>query len=198
MLADRGAVVVDADAITREVQSPDGAAYDAIVARFSSGIVASDGSIDRPALAAIVFSDPAALHDLEAIVHPAVGTVIVERLAAEAGTDHVVILDVPLMVEKGTYVTEGLIVVDCPVDVAVRRLVAQRGMAEDDARRRMAAQVSREERLAKADFVIDNSGSVDDLNREVDRAWGWVQQLGEGRRRHSDENKVADGDHGKQ
>jgi dephospho-CoA kinase len=174
LLAERGAVVIDADRIARDVVEPGEPALAAIVDRFGPGVLAADGTLDRPGLAAIVFADADARKDLERITHPAIGVRMAERMAAEADTDHVVILDVPLMVESGRYSTAGLIVVDCPVDVAVERLVTQRGMPEDDARRRMQAQVSREERLAKADFVIDNSGSLDDLRARVDAAWEWI------------------------
>lgn len=170
LLAERGAVIVDADAIARQVVQPGGPAHDAVVERF--------GTIDRPTIASVVFADPAALADLNAIVHPAVGAEIAGRLMAEADTDHVVVLDIPLLVEsKNPYAVAGVIVVDVPVDVAVSRLVEQRGMAEADARARVAAQATREERLAKADFVIDNAGSREDLAAEVDRCWAWVQSL---------------------
>jgi len=173
LLAERGAVVIDADAIHRENMSPGGRVHDAVLARF--------GTVDRPALAAIVFNDPAALADLNALTHPAVGAVIAERLAAEASTDHVVVLDVPLLVEStnSAYPVAGLIVVDVPVETAVERLVAQRGMSRDDALARIAVQATREERLAKADFVIDNAGSRGQLADEVDRCWGWIQTLKE-------------------
>lgn len=171
LLARRGAVIVDADAIHRQNMAPGGRVHDAVLERF--------GTVDRPALASIVFHDPAALADLNALTHPAVGAVIAERLAAEAATDHVVVLDVPLLVEsgEGRYPIAGLVVVDAPVEVAVRRLVEQRGMTEEDARARIAAQASREERLAKADFVVDNAGSLDDLAAEVERCWAWLQSL---------------------
>ena len=177
LLAERGAVIVDADAIVHEVQAPGGAAYQPIVDRFGPSVVAADGTLDRPALAAVVFADPAALADLNGIVHPLVGKVIADRLAEEAATDHVVVLDVPLLVESGRTDLAGVIVVDCPEDVAVRRLVEQRGISEEDARRRMAAQASRADRLARADVVIDNSGTRDALAAEVDRAWTWIESL---------------------
>jgi dephospho-CoA kinase len=161
----------------RKVVEPGGPAYQAVVDRFGPGILAPDGSIDRPALAAIVFTDPAARADLEAITHPAVGVLINEQLAAEAETDHFVVLDVPLLVESGQMAVAGVIVVDCPPEVAIRRLVEQRGMDEADARRRVAAQVTREERLAHADLVIDNAGSPEALDRGVDAAWAWIQGL---------------------
>lgn len=169
-LARKGAVIVDADAIHRENMAPGGRVHDAVLERF--------GTVDRPALAQLVFSDPAALADLNAITHPAVGAVIAERLAAEAETDHVVVLDIPLLVEsRRAYPVAAVIVVDAPVDVAVRRLVEQRGMDEADARARIAAQATREERLANADFVIDNSGSLADLDAEVERCWAWIGSL---------------------
>lgn len=179
MLAARGAVVVDADVIAREVVAPDGPAYEGVVARFGSGVVADDGTINRSILAAKVFSDPSALSALNALTHPVIAEVVAERLAAEAGTDHVVILDVPLLVEteRARARCAAIVVVDCPEDVAVRRLVEQRAMVEADVRSRMAAQATRDERLALADFVIDNSGSRDELVDEVDRCWLWMGTL---------------------
>jgi dephospho-CoA kinase len=176
MLAARGAVVIDADLLAREVVEPGRPAYEKVVERFGPDVVAADGTLDRPKLAAVVFADTAALKDLEAITHPEIGKLMAERMAAEAQTDHVVILDVPLLVESGRTETGGTIVVDCPPDVAVERLVEQRGIPEDDARRRMAHQVSREERLAKADFVVVNAGTREQLEREVDRLWTWIEE----------------------
>ena len=179
LLAERGAVIVDADVAARKVVEPGGPAYQGVIDRFGEGIVAPDGTIDRPALAEIVFNDPEARAGLEALTHPAVGVLISEQLAAEAATDHIVILDVPLLVESGRKGTAGVIVVDCPPEIAVRRLVEQRGMDEADARRRVAAQVGREDRLAHADLVIDNAGSRETLEREVDNAWAWILGLNE-------------------
>ncbi len=176
LLAERGAVIVDADAIAREVVEPGGPAYQGVVDRFGKEILLDDGHIDRAALAAIVFNDADALKDLNAVVHPAVGAVIAERLKDEAETDHVVILDVPLLVESGRGDLAGTIVVDTPPEEALRRAVA-RGLPEDDVRRRMANQVSREERLSKADFVVDNSGPESALAGEVDKAWAWIESL---------------------
>lgn len=172
MLAERGAVVVDADRIARDVVEPGGSVHDALLARF--------GTTDRPAIASIVFDDPGARADLNAIVHPAVGAEIVRRLAGHAGTDHVVVIDIPLLVEtegRGRYPMAGVVVVDAPVDAAVRRLVEQRGMEEADVRARVAAQATREQRLAAADFVVDNRGTLDELRAEVDRCWAWVESL---------------------
>jgi dephospho-CoA kinase len=178
LLAAKGAVVVDADAVVHELQRPGTAVFEAMVDRFGNGIVAADGSLDRSAVADIVFNDPDALADLNGIVHPAVGAEIVRRMDELSTTDAVVVLDVPLMVESARgYPVAGLIVVDVDPDVAVRRLVEKRGMREDDARARIARQASREERRARADVVIENSGSLDDLAAQVDRAWQWIEAL---------------------
>jgi dephospho-CoA kinase len=178
LLAAKGAVVVDADAVVHELQRPGTAVFEAMVDRFGNGIVAADGSLDRSAVADIVFNDPDALADLNGIVHPAVGAEIVRRMDELSTTDAVVVLDVPLMVESARgYPVAGLIVVDVDPEVAVRRLVEQRGMREDDARARIARQASREERRARADVVIENSGSLDDLAAQVDRAWRWIEAL---------------------
>jgi dephospho-CoA kinase len=174
LLRARGATVIDADLLAREVVAPGTPGFRAVVARFGPGVVDPDGGLDRRALAGIVFADPGALADLNAIVHPAVRARIDDRLrelrtTAEAG---VVVLEIPLLVESGrSYGAAAVIVVDCPEDVALRRLVVERGMDEGDARRRMAAQLSRPDRLAAADIVIDNSGSPAELSAEVDRMW---------------------------
>jgi dephospho-CoA kinase len=202
MLEERGAVLIDADRIAREVVAPGGPAYQPVVDRFGADVVSADGTIDRPALAAVVFSDPAARADLEAITHPAVGATMAERLTAQAGTQKVVVLDIPLLVEgtirrratdgttgdgttgDGTsdrrnlpYGVAAVLVVDTPPEIAVRRLVENRGMEASEVEARMTAQATREERLALADVVVDNSGSFDDLAEEVDRAWGWIEEL---------------------
>jgi dephospho-CoA kinase len=171
ILAELGAVVVDADAITRELQEPGTEVFRSMVERFGDGIVAPDGTLDRQAVADIVFADPAALADLNAIVHPAVGVEIAARLERATGTDDVVVLDVPLLVESGRSDLAALVVVDVAPELAIRRLVEQRGMREDDVRARMARQASREDRVARADHVIDNSGNLDDLRRQVEVLW---------------------------
>lgn len=172
MLAERGAVVVDADRLARDAVASGTEGLRAVVDRFGSQVLAGDGALDRRALAGVVFDDPAALADLNAIVHPPVRAAIADRVAELKGTDAVVVLEIPLLVESGrSYGASQVIVVDCPEDVAVRRLVEGRGMDEPDARRRIAAQVSRAERLAAADVVIDNSGSREDLARQVDAVW---------------------------
>jgi dephospho-CoA kinase len=178
MLAAKGAVVVDADAIVRDVQRPGTPVFAAMVERFGPGIVTADGALDREAVADLVFGEPDALADLNAIVHPAVGAEIARRMQELAETGHVVVLDVPLMVEsRNAYPVAGLLVVDVDPEVALRRVVEQRGMREEDVRARMARQASREQRLARADRVIDNSGTLDDLRAQVDDAWAWVAGL---------------------
>jgi len=174
LLDERGAVIIDADGIVHGLQAPGQPVFEAMVAEFGPSIVRPDGALDRQAVADLVFNDADALKALNAIVHPAVGAEIAERMQREAETDHVVILDVPLLVESGRDDMGGLLVVDVDPEVAVQRVVDQRGMREEDVRARIAKQVSREERLAKADHVIDNSGTPADLEREVDRAWNWI------------------------
>src|SRR5205814_695502 len=146
------------------------------VERFGDGVVGEDGALDRGALASIVFADEAARKDLEKIVHPAVGAEMMKRLQAEAETDHVVVYDVPLLVEAARRAMSfaGVIVVDIDPEIAVRRVVEQRGMDEADVRARIANQATREERREVADRVIDNSGTRDELRREVDEMRAWI------------------------
>jgi len=174
LLAERGALVVDTDAVARQVVAPGGPAHDALVSRFGWEL-----ATDRRALAGVVFSDPSALSDLNAIVHPAVRAEVGRRLAdlRNRGTD-VVVLAVPLLVETGgTYDVAGVVVVDCPEEIAVRRLVEHRGMDEADVRRRIAAQTSRERRMESADIIIHNDGPLEDLVAQVDETWDWIQEL---------------------
>jgi dephospho-CoA kinase len=178
LLAAKGAVVIDADAAVRDEQRPGTPVFEAMVEQFGPGIVAPDGTLDRAAVADIVFGDPEALADLNRIVHPAVGTAIARRLDQLSTTDAVVVLDVPLLVESARgYPVAGLIVVDVEPDIAVERLVEQRGMREEDARARMSRQASRAERRARADVVIDNRGTLADLARQVDAVWDWIEDL---------------------
>jgi dephospho-CoA kinase len=177
-LAERGAAVVDADGVAREVLAPGGAAYGDVVARFGSRIVLADGTIDRAALAGIVFTDADALADLNRITHPVIGAELAARVAAAPG-DGVVVLDIPLLTptNRGQWNFDGVIVVDTPVDVAVHRLVTARGLTEEDATARVASQLSRVQRRALADFVVDNTGPPEALGAQVDRAWAWISSL---------------------
>jgi dephospho-CoA kinase len=178
LLVDRGAALIDADRVAREVVAPDGPAYRPLVERFGPSILADDGTLDRPALAAVAFADPKALADLNAITHPAIGLQMIERRNALAHTDDVVVLAIPLLTpaHRETVGLDVVVVVDCPTEVALERLVDLRGMDRADAEARLTAQVSREERLADADFVVDNSSTVEHLAEEADRLWGWLEE----------------------
>ncbi|WP_370150247.1 dephospho-CoA kinase [Streptacidiphilus sp. EB129] len=171
LLASYGAVVVDADLIAREVVAPGTAGLAAVVAEFGDGVLLPDGALDRPALGRIVFADPDRLAALNAIVHPLVGRRSAE-LEAGAGPGDVVLHDVPLLAENGLAALYDLVVVvDAAEETRLRRLVTLRGMPEDEARARMAAQASREDRLAVADLVIDNDGPLDRLEPQVAALW---------------------------
>ncbi len=175
-LVDRGAVLIDADQIARDVVAPGGAAHDPLVERFGPGIVGPDGLVDRPALAALVFPDPEALAALNAITHPAIGAAMAALRAAQEGTDRIVVQAIPLLkpAHRESAGLDVVVVVDCPVEVAVARLVGQRGMDEGDARARIAAQITREERVVLADYVLDNGSTLEHLASEVDRLWEWL------------------------
>jgi dephospho-CoA kinase len=177
LLAERGAVIVDADQITRQLQRPGQPVLGAIVERFGPGVLTDAGELDRPALAAIVFHDPEALKDLNRIVHPAVRDEMARQIEDLRGTDRVVVLDIPLLAENPRRDLAATIVVDTPVDVAVERLVRLRGMTEEDARARVARQAGREERRASADRVIDNAADPAHLEAQVDALWTWLQSL---------------------
>jgi dephospho-CoA kinase len=175
-LAELGAVVLDADKAARAVVEPGTPGLAAVTAAFGTGVLAADGSLDRARLAEIVFADEAALGRLNAITHPLIHEWIAaaEEAAIRAGGDDVVLVhDVALLAEWGRAREFDLvIVVDVPPDTQLERLTGQRGMDEEQARARMAAQATREQRLAVADIVIDNSGSREDLDRRVAEVWG--------------------------
>jgi dephospho-CoA kinase len=181
MLVGRGAELIDADVLAREVVEPGRPALGKIRERFGKGILRPDGSLDRPALAAIVFGDEQARADLNSIVHPEVGRELRERLARFADSDSVVILDVPLLAEGGRdrYPVAGVLVVDVPEDMATERLVSMRNMTPQEAEARIAAQSSRDDRLAIADFIIMNMGTLAELEEMVSRAWAWMNELRE-------------------
>jgi dephospho-CoA kinase len=175
MLSGFGAVVVDADQVARDLQAPGSAMVEQMAERFGRHVVRSDGSLDRAAVASIVFGESAearsALADLNAITHPAIQAEIRARIEAHRDTDAIVVLDHPLLGEHPRDDLAATIVVDVPVDVAVERLVSARGMDEADARNRIASQISREDRLATATHVVDNSGDLDTLRIQVARLW---------------------------
>lgn len=192
-LAERGAVVIDADGVVRELQAPGGSVLAAMVDHFGDGILAPDGSLDRQAVADIVFTDAEQLKALNAIVHPAVGAEIDARIAAQRDTDEIVVLDIPLLVENKPYSPAAIIVVDTDPEIAVDRLVQHRGFTAEDARARMARQATREQRLAEADFVIPNDGSPEELAGHIEACWNWIQQLrAEGRTESDPAANTAD------
>ncbi|GAB3125816.1 dephospho-CoA kinase [Streptomyces calidiresistens] len=171
LLAERGAVVVDADRVAREVVEPGTEGLAAVVAEFGPGVLARDGTLDRERLGRIVFSDPARLAALNAIVHPLVARRSAE-LRAAAPADAVVVHDVPLLVENGLAgMYDLVVVVDAPEEVRLDRLVRSRGMTGADARARMAAQADRAARLAVADRVLTNDGTLADLEIRVAELW---------------------------
>lgn len=225
-LAEHGAVIIDADAIVKDLQQPGQPVFVAMVERWGDKIVAEDGTLNRPAVADIVFSDSAELEAINKIVHPAVRTETERRIREAVETDKAsgsqtfVILDNPLLIEsikkaeekaaaaeneektaeneektaeteqdsatedaaapagEGSAPTpEHIIIVDCSTELAVERLVAHRGFSVEDAEARIAAQVSREERLSYADFVIDNNGDLEHLTAEIDRCQAWLVSL---------------------
>lgn len=171
LLADRGAYIIDYDLLAREAVEAGTPGLAAIVERFGSGILLPDGTLDRPALGAIVFGDDSARRDLEAITHPAIGRLAWARDEA-APPDAVIVHDHPLLIEVGLdKMVDLVVVVDVPEGVQVERLVRLRGVSDADARARIAAQARRDDRLAAADIVIDNSGSPDDLAAAVNALW---------------------------
>jgi dephospho-CoA kinase len=177
MLAERGAVIVDADKIARDLQAPGAPLLTAMAERFGDHIITADGALDRAAVAAIVFNDKEALADLNGIVHPAMQDEIQRQIDVNLGTDRVVVLDFPLLAENPREALAATIVVDVDPDVAVRRLVEFRGMDADDARARMNSQISRADRLAQATHVIDNSGDLEALRPQVDAVWAELEDL---------------------
>lgn len=182
MLTALGAEVIDADAIVRELQAPNERVFDMMVDRWGQKIVTAEGLLDRGAVAEIVFGDSSELDALNAIVHPAVAEVTEQRLAALSDTDVVVVHDIPLLVLPGGEVLSsrdvaewsGIVVVDVDLETARSRVVESRGMSDDEVAARQRQQATREERVAAADFVIDNNGDLDALSREVDRCWEWM------------------------
>jgi dephospho-CoA kinase len=175
MLAERGAEVIDADHIARQVVMPGTPAWCKIRDHFGPGVLHPDGQLDRQALADIVFADKSKLALLNEITHPAIFARIADRLEAHHGQDVVVVLDAALLIEAG--LAEGVdvvVVVHSPREIQVERL-ATKGVGATDARNRIAAQLEPEKRLARADIVIDNSGSLEDLGRQVDKLWEELQ-----------------------
>jgi dephospho-CoA kinase len=176
LLVERGAVLIDADQVARDVVAPGGPAYQPLIDRFGQGIVAADGTIDRQALANIAFADEDNRLALNAITHPAIGIRMIEMRDALAGTDDIVVLAIPLLtaLHRETVKLHKVVVVDTPTDVALERLLFHRGFDKADAEARIRSQISREERCKEADYVLDNSGDRAALEREVAKLWDWL------------------------
>ena len=176
-LVDRGAVLIDADAIVRELQQPGKPVFEKMVERWGEKILSDEGELNRQAVADIVFKDSEELLALNEIVHPLVRDEIARLRDIYAGGGSPIILDIPLLIESGYEDLNGIIVVDLIPEEAIRRLVAYRGFAEEDAKNRISNQAKREDRIEKADFVVDNNGDLNSLNEEIDRAWNWIESL---------------------
>jgi dephospho-CoA kinase len=173
-LAELGAVRIDADRLAREVVEPGTPALAEIAQRFGAGVIRDDGSLDRPALGAVVFQDPDARRDLEAITHPAVRALSARRMAeaGEADPDAIVVYDIPLLVESGRVDEfDRIVVVHAPREERIRRLIELRGMPRAEAERRIASQASDEDRLAVADDVVDSGVSLASTLEQTDRLW---------------------------
>lgn len=177
MLTERGAEVIDADLIVRELQQPGAEVYEKMVELFGPEVVGADKSLDRTAIAKKVFADESLLKTLNQLIHPIVRRVMNERVESFRNTDKIVVLDIPLLVENPREGLDGVLVVDLDSELAVKRLVEQRNMNAEDARARIAKQATREQRLALADHVIDNSGDRDALLQKVELAWLWIKSL---------------------
>ena len=177
LLTERGAEIIDADLIVRELQQPGAEIYEKMIELFGSEVVAADKSLDRTAIAKKVFTDESLLKTLNQLVHPVVKRVMNERIESFRDTEKVVILDIPLLVENPREGLDGVLVVDLDAEIAVKRLVEQRNMSADDARARIAKQATREQRLAIANHVIDNSGDRNALSQKIEIAWSWIKSL---------------------
>lgn len=171
MLADRGAIVVDADELARRAIEPGTRGHRKVLEVFGDDVLAEDGSVDRRALADVVFADPEARRALESITHPEVFRMLAEEVEIRRGTDAVLVFDAPLIVETGFDAsTDLLVVVSADPAAQIERVVA-RGMDRGEAEARIAAQASPEEREARADVVVRNDGELEDLERRVDALW---------------------------
>jgi dephospho-CoA kinase len=175
-LVSRGAILVDADELAREVVEPGTPAWSKIVEHFGPGVLLGDRRVDRPKLADIVFNDRAKLALLNEITHPAVMRRIADRLEELKETDHIVIVDVPLLAEVGARdMFDMIVVVTAKEDAQLERMRAMRGMDAEDARARIASQAVAEDRAAIADWLIENDGSLEQLEREIDRLWAFLE-----------------------
>ncbi|MGL5808768.1 MAG: dephospho-CoA kinase [Nocardioides sp.] len=178
LLRDLGAQVIDADLLAREVVAVGTGGLADVVSRFGPAVLGEDGALDRKKLGEIVFSDPEARADLEAIVHPRVRA-RADEVAASAEAGVVVVHEIPLLVETAQAAQfDAIVVVDVPVDVQLERLVNRRGLSEREAWSRIRSQASRESRLAQATWVVDNTGTLDDLRRQATMVFEGLRQVG--------------------
>ncbi len=178
ILAELGAVVIDADLIAREVVARGTSGLAAVVAEFGPDLLTADGDLDRPAMGALVFADPGARKRLESIIHPLVHQRSAE-LEAAADPDAVVVHDIPLLAEVGRDGTfDAVIVVDAPTELQVSRMVEDRGWSREEAQSRIAAQATREQRLAIATHVVDNTGTLDHLREQVESIFASLRARG--------------------
>ena len=172
MLEERGAVVFDADLLARAAVEPGTPGHTAVIERFGADVLAPGGELDREALASIVFADPSARRDLEQIVHPEVRRLFAEGSEAYHDTDRIVVFSAPLLVESGMHTAfEILVVVSATVATQVERLMRQRGMSEAAIRARIDAQAPLEDKAAVADFLVDNEGTLAELESQIERLW---------------------------
>jgi len=176
LFARKGAVIIDGDGIAKQLQQKGSATLQKMVDEFGD-ILLESGELDRAKVAQLVFGDVEMLKRLNAIMHPAIGEEILRQIEVNMATENIVVLDMPLLVENPREGMSGLVVVDVDPEVAISRLVQFRNMNEDDARRRMASQASREDRLKVADRVIDNSGSPEALGAQIEDVWDWFATL---------------------
>ena len=184
LLVDRGVVLVDADQIVKDLQSPGGKVFNKIVKLYGNEILLDDGELNRQKIAEIVFNDERELSQLNDIVHPAVGEEMGIRRKEAIKQGSIVLVDIPLMVtpegelgRKEYKLFDGIIVVDCKIETAVNRLVQQRGFNEKDARARIAKQATPEQRREFADFLIDNNGPEESLSKQIEKCWEWMRSL---------------------
>ena len=173
----RGAFLIDADQIVRDLQQPGEKVFEEMLSLWGTEILTPDGQLDRQLVANIVFSNPDELTVLNGIVHPAVRDEMTSRREVHLDTDNTVILDIPLLVESGYRNFDAIIVIDVDTEIAVERLVKYRSFDEDDARNRIQKQATRESRTEIANYVIENNDSLEVFEEEIDKCWEWVKSI---------------------
>ena len=172
-----GAALIDADQIVRDLQQPGEKVFEEMLSKWGTDILTADGQLDRQLIANIVFSNPEELSVLNEIVHPAVREEMTNRRRVHLDTDNTVILEIPLLVESGYRNFDAIVVVDVDTEIAVKRLVEHRSFEEEDARKRIEKQVSRESRTEIADYVIENNTSIENFEKEINKCWEWIESI---------------------